>query len=95
MKIDTRRTDGQTDRHVHVHINVGVINNCRYDSSNLFIIILMNPELTQYKLGKHVPINVGVKNDYRYRIFNLVFNGRLFLITLILSSSCCFCFGRA
>ena len=27
----------------HVSINVGVKNYCRYDSSNLFIIILMNP----------------------------------------------------
>ena len=27
----------------HVPINVGVKNDCRYDSNNLFVIILMNP----------------------------------------------------
>ena len=43
----------------HVPVNVGMKNNCRYDSSNLLIIILMNPYVIN-TLVKDIPINVGV-----------------------------------
>ena len=58
-----------------IPVNVGVKDNCRYDSSNLFIRYF--DESLVDTLVKDVPINVGVKNDYRYR-FNLVLNRRLF-----------------
>ena len=76
---------------------MGVENNCRYDSSNLFIIIVYHyfDESLIDTLVEHVPINVGVKSDYLYYLygfFNLVLNRRLFLIPLILSTSCFFFF---